>query len=361
MNPVVFKSEDRSFSMAVTSRVEAYFKSKHLKKTGSAELYIKTGLFIPLIFLVYGVLLFGGFTGIIQILLWLSLGVLMTLIAINITHDANHGSFSKKSWINYIMGLTMNAIGSNAFLWRTRHNQHHTFTNVDGVDCDIDNMPLLRQSPTQPWKPMHRYQYLYMFPLYGIGTLHWFLRADFVIYFKRRISGIPIKSISRQEHIVFWATKVLSLLVYIIIPTLVLGWQQMLFGFLIIHLVMGFNMILLVQLAHVMGNTHFESAEEGSRVIPTEWTIHEVRTTTNFATDSRIVTWLVGGLNFQIEHHLFPHVSHVHYPAISHIIRTECERHQLPYNCYPTFASAVMSHIRFMKYLGTARSAPAGV
>ena len=358
MNSVVFRSEDRAFSNAINARVNAYFEQNKLTKTGSIELFIKTGLFIPLAIFVYGVLLFGPFSGIIQILLWLSLGVLMSLIAINIMHDANHGSFAKQKWINALMSLTMNAIGSNAFLWRTRHNHHHTFTNVSGVDCDIDNMPLLRQSPKQEWKPLHRYQYLYMFPLYTIGTLHWFLISDFIIYFTRRIADSRIKAISLKDHILFWASKLVCLFIYILLPLFVLGWQQMLFGFLIVHFTMGFSLILLVQLAHVMDNTHFESAEEGTNEINTEWAIHEVRTTTNFATKNRILNWLAGGLNFQIEHHLFPRVSHVHYPALSKIIKAECERFGITYNHFPTMSAAVMSHIRFMKHLGTEKSAP---
>lgn len=359
MNHIIFKGDNRDFTAAVTRRVDAYFKTNKIKKSGNAQLFFKTALFIPLAIVVYFVLLFAGFEGIGQILLWVFFGGVLSLIGINIMHDANHGSYGEKRWINNLMGLTMNALGSNAFLWKTRHSQHHTFTNVTGVDNDIDNMPWLRQSPEQPWKPMHRFQYIYMFPLYSIGTLQWFVLTDFLIYFSRKISINRIKTISLREHIIFWGSKVLAALVYIILPAIFLGWQEMLLGFLIIHVTMGFNMILLFQLAHVMENTHFVSTEPETHEIKSEWAIHELKTTTNFATDNKLVTWLVGGLNYQIEHHLFPSISHVHYPAISKIIRDECARFQLPYNNYPSVTRAVISHIRFMKQLGRKHTASA--
>ena len=153
---------------------------------------------------------------------------------------------------------------------------------------------------------------------------------------------------------IFWSSKVLCVLVYVVIPTWILGWQTWLIGFLLVHFVMGFSLITLFQLAHIVGNTHFEPTDAENKLIEKEWAIHEVITTSNFAIDNKLLNWFVGGLNFQIEHHLFPFVSHVHYPAISEIVRKECVRHTLPYNCYPTFKDAIKSHFHYMKKLGKA-------
>ncbi len=353
MNRVVFKNTDPGFFNSVKSAVDQYFFVNNLKKTGDRRLYIKTILSFPLAVSLYLFLLFGHYSPAAGVVLSISFGFTLSVIAMNVMHDACHGSFSEKKWINTLMGLTMNALGSNAFLWKIKHNiLHHTYTNIDGIDNDIAIWPLLRQSPVQKWKPAHRYQFLYMFPLYGLSTLAWMFIDDFAKYFTRKISSTAIKKISLKEHILFWISKAFCILVYLIIPSSILGWQNCLTGFLIVHLTMGLCLTTVFQLAHLVSNTHFEAVENNKKQIEAEWAVHEVITTSNFAMDNKIISWLFGGLNFQIEHHLFPRISHVHYPAISSIVKKECSRHQLPYNYYPTLNKAFISHIRFMKELG---------
>ncbi len=353
MNKIVFNNTDHSFFASVKRAVDEYFNSRHLKRTGNLHLYLKTLIFIPLAIVLYSFLLFGDYSAAAGIAISILLGLTLSIIAMNTMHDACHGSFSQKKWINNLAGLTMNALGSNAFLWKIKHNiLHHTYTNIDGVDNDIAIWPLLRQSPTQAWKPMHRYQFIYMFPLYALGTLAWMLFDDFDRYFRKTISSTKIKRISTKEHFLFWFSKGLYVLFYIFIPIWLLDWQYWLTGFLLIHFTMGFCLTTVFQLAHLVCNTHFESAPKEIKQIGTEWAIHEVITTSNFATNNKIISWFLGGLNFQIEHHLFPHVSHVHYPAISVIVKEECRKYGLPYNLYSTLNEALLSHIRFMKGLG---------
>lgn len=353
MKTVIFNKPDPGFYQSVKTAVDEYFNSQDLKKTGNRQLYIKTGLFIPAALFIYFYLLLGHYSAVAGLLLSITLGLFLALIAINIMHDACHGSFSGKKWVNYTMGLTMNALGSNAFLWKIKHNiLHHTYTNIDGMDNDIAQWPILRQSPVQKWKPAHRFQYVYMFPLYAISTLVWTLIFDFTKYFSRKISSTEIKNISLQEHLLFWISKFLYIFFYIMIPVQMLGWQNWLTGFLLVHITMGFCLTTIFQLAHLVGNTHFESSGKITNEMESSWAVHEVMTTSNFATDNKFVSWLAGGLNFQIEHHLFPRISHVHYPVLSNIIRKECAHYGLPYHCYPTITKAFFSHVRFMKELG---------
>ena len=354
MKKVQFNLMDHSFSDAVKRGVAEYFQRNNLKKTGNWHLYVKGLLFIPLAIVIYVMILIGQFSLFSNILLFISLGFAFSMIAVNVMHDACHGSFSDKKWVNDLMGLTMNMLGSNAYLWKIRHTVHHTFTNIDGMDYDIDNWPLLRQSPNQGWKPAHRYQHWYMFPIYAVSTIEWMLVSDFTKYFTRNVTSTRIEKISFTEHLVFWSSKILCVLLYVVIPTWVLGWETWLLGFLLVHFVMGFSLITLFQLAHIVGNTHFEPTDNENKLIDKEWAIHEVLTTSNFAIDNKLLNWFVGGLNFQIEHHLFPFVSHVHYPAISEIVKKECVRHTLPYNCYPTLKDALTSHFHYMKKLGKA-------
>jgi linoleoyl-CoA desaturase len=246
----------------------------------------------------------------------------------------------------------MNALGSNAFIWKIKHNVvHHTYTNVDGLDDDIAKSPVLRLCPTQQWKPAHRFQHIYMFLVYSLSTILWLLLTDMMKYFSRKIVVTEMK-ISLKEHIIFWVSKALYIFFYAVIPILLVGWQAWLIGYLVVNVTMGITISVVFQLAHVVEKTTFEEAGDHNKQIDTEWAIHELQTTANFAPESKAISWFVGGLNFQVEHHLFPRISHVHYPAISKIVKDHCAKFNIPYHYYPTMTEAVASHVRVMKQLG---------
>lgn len=353
MSKITFNNSDNTFFQSVKRSVDIYFKTQKLKRTGNWRLYLKAWILIPAAIGIYLFLLLGHYTGLMGILASVFLGLTLVCIAFNVMHDACHSSYSGKKWINNIMGLSMNALGSNAFLWKIKHNIiHHTFTNIDGIDDDIANGPLLRQCVTQKWLPMHRFQFLYMFVLYSFSTLSWMLRYDYVIYFTKKINSTTINRIDLKQHVIFWASKLFYAFFYMLMPIYFLGWQPWLIGFLIVHITMGLTLSVVFQLAHVVEKTAFDVAGETRRVIDSEWAVHEIRTTADFAPENRIISWLVGGLNFQLEHHLFPQISHIHYPAISKIVRQQCELFGLPYNYYPTAWQAIYSHIRLMRKLG---------
>jgi linoleoyl-CoA desaturase len=353
MPKITFNNSNNTFFQSVKSSVDTYFKTQKLKRTGNWKLYLKAWILIPAAIGIYLFLLVGHYiwwTGILATILF---GLTLVCIAFNVMHDACHNSFSEKKWVNNMMGLTMNALGSNAFIWKVKHNIiHHTYTNIDRIDDDIANGPLLRQCTTQKWMPIHRFQFLYMFVLYGVSTLSWALGTDFARYFRKRIHNTPIKRIDVKQHVIFWTSKLLYAFFYALLPIYVLGWQPWLVGFLIIHATMGLTLSVVFQLAHIVEKTTFDVADGTHKVIGSEWAIHEIRTTANFAPGNRIISWLVGGLNFQIEHHLFPQVSHIHYSALSKIVRQQCEHFGLPYNYYPTVGQALFSHVRLMRRLG---------
>jgi linoleoyl-CoA desaturase len=354
--PKVIFQKNQQFFPSVKASVETYFAENNIKKTGNWSLFLKTLILIPLALFIYVYLLTGNYQPIIGIMLSLVLGFTLALIGFNIMHDACHGSFSSKKWVNELMSYTMNGLGANAFLWKIKHNViHHTYTNVDGIDDDIAKSPFLRQCESQKWVPLHRFQHIYMMLLYALNTIIWVFVTDSIKYFQRKIVVTEVK-ISTKEHVIFWISKILTVFFYIALPIMLVGWQYWLVGYLLMHAVLGITLSLVFQLAHVVENTSFEEVDHNSiKQIQSEWAEHEVRTTSNFATNSKVISWLVGGLNFQIEHHLFPRVSHVHYPAISKIVEQECAKFGLPYNAYPTMSSAVASHIRTMKQLGSKR------
>jgi linoleoyl-CoA desaturase len=353
MPKVTFNNSNNTFFQSVKSSVDTYFKTKELKRTGNWKLYLKAWILIPAAIGIYLFLLLGHYGWLPGILASVLFGLTLVCIAFNVMHDACHNSFSQRKWVNRLMGLSMNALGSNAFIWKIKHNIiHHTYTNVDGIDDDIAKAPVLRLCNTQKWMPIHRFQFLYMFVLYGVSTLSWVVGSDFIKYFRKRIHNTPIRGIDVKQHVIFWTTKLLYAFFYVILPIYVLGWQHWLIGFLIIHFTMGLALSVVFQLAHVVEKVTFDVADEPHKVIGSEWAIHEVRTTANFAPGNKIISWLVGGLNFQVEHHLFPQVSHIHYAALSKIVREQCELFGLPYNYYPTAWQALFSHVRLMKKLG---------
>lgn len=349
---VSFNNSNRVFFNALKSAVDEYFDRNKLRKTGNSKLYIKTTIILTTTVALYFGVLFLPVPGWLGIIMSAVFGLCMAAIGFNIMHDANHGSFSSRKWVNEVFGLSLNFVGGNAFLWKLKHNIiHHTYTNVDGVDDDINNMPFMRECETQPWKPFHRFQGYYMFMLYGFTSLFMWI-SDFIKYFSRKIYTTELKPMDIKEHMIFWVTKTMYVLLYVVIPIAVVGWQSWLIGFMIMHFVLGLALALVFQLAHVVEHAEFTVAGIEPVKIENEWAIHQVKTTANFAGTSKLVTWLLGGLNFQIEHHLFPRISHIHYPQISKIVRDTCDKFSIRYNYFPTMGQAVYSHFKVMDELG---------
>lgn len=353
MAKVSFNNKNSIFFNHLKKEVDQYFQQQKLKKTGNWKLHIKTATLIPIALAIYVVLLMVTMPLGWGMLLSAVLGLVLASIGFNVMHDANHGSYSDKKWLNNVLGLTLNALGGNAFIWKFKHNViHHTYTNVDGIDDDIAKSPLMRQCHTQKWVPAHRFQHIYVILVYAISSFAWVFLMDINKYFKKRIVDTPLQKMSATEHFTFWLSKLLYVVFYIAIPVLAVGWQAWGIGFATMHLTLGFTLAIVFQLAHVVEHAEFEQAGLDPKTIENEWAIHQIKTTANFAPRNKIISWYVGGLNYQVEHHLFPKVSHVHYPAISKIVKDACAKFNLPYNEYPTMSAAVASHFRMMRELG---------
>jgi linoleoyl-CoA desaturase len=357
MTKVTFSHNGQPFYQSLKKSVDQYFISSGLRRTGNIKLYAKAFILFPLAFAIYFFLLTGTYNPWLGAGLSVLLGFTLVSIAFNVMHDACHGSYSSKKWVNELLSLTMNALGSNAFIWKIKHNiLHHTYTNVDGLDDDIAKSPVLRHCETQKWVPAHRYQHIYMFVVYSLSTILWLLLTDMMKYFSRKIVVTEMK-ISVKEHIIFWVSKLLYIFFYAVIPIMMVGFGPWIVGYLLMNFTMGLTIAVVFQLAHVVEKTTFEVATEGHKVIGEEWAVHEIKTTANFAPDNKFINWYVGGLNYQVEHHLFPRVSHIHYPAISKIVKEECEKFNLPYNVYPKMTTAISSHVKVMKRLGQPQAA----
>jgi linoleoyl-CoA desaturase len=288
-------------------------------------------------------------------LMWIWMGTGMAGIGLAVMHDANHEAYSKNSLINKWLGTTLNVIGGNATVWKLQHNVlHHTYTNIDGMDEDITTISLLRFTPHKKRFRIHRYQHIYAWFFYGIMTLYWISSKEFTQLIRYRNMGLT-KRIgnfrNQMTGLIVW--KIIYYVYALILPLILVpaAWWFILIGFLSMHFVCGIILASVFQSAHVMPDNNFPLADaEGN--IENQWTVHQLLTTTNFSPGSRIFSWLIGGLNYQIEHHLFPNICHVHYRQISKIVKRTAEEFQLPYYSKPTFVEAVRSHIIMLKNLG---------
>ncbi|MCK7557004.1 acyl-CoA desaturase [Chitinophaga sedimenti] len=353
MSKVTFNNKNAVFFQSLKASVDAYFAETKQRKTGNWKLYHKTAVLIPAALAIYVSVLTVSMPPLLAIGLCAMLGLILASIGFNVMHDACHGSYSTRNWVNETLGLTLNALGGNSFIWKHKHNIiHHTYTNVDGVDDDIAKSPLMRHCQTQRWVPMHRIQHLYVPFMYAISSFAWVFGNDFQKYFARKVNTTPLKTMSTTDHVVFWLSKLLYVAFYIVVPLLFVSWQAWLVGFAAMHITLGFTLAVVFQLAHVVEETEFEVAGIEPTQIESEWAVHQIKTTSNFAPDNKIISWYVGGLNYQVEHHLFPRIAHIHYPALSKIVAEECRKHNLTYHCMPTMTSAVISHFKVIRMLG---------
>ncbi len=282
-----------------------------------------------------------------------SLGLAMAGVGFNITHDANHGSYSPSRRVNRVMSWTMDLIGASSYVWRTKHNTaHHTFTNISGADSDIDSMPFARFAPDQPRRPYHRFQHVYMWFLYGLFAIKWHTVGDFGYLAARKIGETPLKWPKGGELVGFWLGKVVFFSWTLAIPLLLHPVWQVLVVFAVASFVLAFTLAVTFQLAHCLEEAEFSSIEEMEGAGASEWARHQVETTVDFAPRNRFLTWYLGGLNFQIEHHLFSRVCHTHYPAMAPVVREVCERHGVRHQSHDTLAPALASHARWLRHMG---------
>jgi linoleoyl-CoA desaturase len=355
MMKYTFEKGNGTFFNVLKEKVDAHFMERELHPAGNEKLYWKALIQILSSMIIYVVLVFFTPAILISVMLCILLGVNLAVIGFNVMHEGGHQTFSRYGWLNNVSAYFLNILGANAYYWKIKHNvNHHTFTNIEGMDSDIDVKPFMRLHEDQPKHKYHRLQHVYWIGLYAISYLAWVFYEDFKKYFSGKISpNSERKKMPFKEHVVFWFTKIMFVLVYMIIPIVVVGWVWWLLGFLIITFVCGITTSIVFQLAHVVEGTQFHSvqSEQASRH---EWAIHQVVSTSNFGTSSKVLHWLLGGLNFQIEHHLFPRVSHIHYPAISRYVKEVCSEFNVSYHEHQSFYQAVTSHITHLRKLGKA-------
>lgn len=353
MAKVTFINNPRPFKTLLDERINAYFEQHQMTMGGNWKLYSKTIILLVSLFTVYGLILSFNPPGWISLVLCALLGFIQSTIGFNVMHDAAHGSYSANNRLNNIIAwIGGDLMGGSTFLWKIKHNIiHHTYTNIDGLDDDIAKYPLFRLSPGQERRWFHRYQFLYAIPLYFFTTFNWILFDDYLKLVTKKIHTTEIRPMNLRDHLEFWSGKIVNLLLFFIIPIFIFGFWKALLGFFIMHAALGLSLALVFQMAHAVEEAEFPVPNEANK-IENEWALHQVATTVNFAMRNPVISWLVGGLNFQVEHHLYPKISHIHYPQISKIVKKTCDDLNIQYNAFPTFWQALVSHFRYLRTLG---------
>ncbi len=345
-----------NFFPTLKKRVDDYFKSNNINKWGNSKLYTKATILLIAFASLYTAIVFIAMPAWLSLVLCAIFGLNLAAIGFNVMHDGAHGSFSNNKHVNYMMGLTLNLMGGVVFIWKNKHNKnHHSFTNIEGMDDDINIGPFIRVSTHQKKRWYHKYQHIYAYPLYATSYSFWVFFQDFKKYFTGKIADTELANMSFKEHTIFWLTKVGYIVTFFALPIFMKGLVATIVGYLIVTAITGYTIGVVFQLAHVVEETDFHDVPvKGERIIPTEWAIHQIRTTANFGTKNKVLNWYTGGLNFQVEHHLFPKISHVHYPAINKLVKETCEQFNVAYHEFPSMIAAMKSHTKHLRMIGIA-------
>ncbi len=359
VSEIRFIASDRNqnlFFGTLRQRIDNYFKENNLSKHYNLQMIIKTVVLLSCYIIPFiSLLIFQPAFG-YSLLIWLLMGFAKSGIGMSIMHDANHGAYSSSAKLNKWLGYTINLVGGSAFTWKIQHNiLHHTYTNVLDMDDDIEDKLVMRFSPHTRVKWYHKFQCVYAFFFYGILTLYWTLFKDFVQFYKYTKKGVNKECKSKNKVILMKIilSKIVYFTVFFVLPLLFLKMPiaKYILGYLLMQFIAGIVLTVIFQLAHTVENTSHPLPNK-SGTIENNWAIHQMNTTVNFSRESKFISWFVGGLNFQVEHHLFPTICHVHYPKIASIVKATAEEHGVPYLENKTFGSALKSHIKTLQKFG---------
>ncbi|HSU68746.1 MAG TPA: acyl-CoA desaturase [Tepidisphaeraceae bacterium] len=345
-----------AFVRELRKRVDAYFTRTGRARRDCPKMYFKTATILAWFFGAYLLLLLVATAWWAVIPLAIILGVAIAAIGFNIQHDGGHKAYSESRWVNRIMSLTLDMMGGSSYLWDWKHNSfHHTYPNVSGHDDDINIGMLGRLSPEQPRFWWHRLQGIYLWVLYGFLAVKWHLFDDFYQISVGRIGGHKIPRPKGRDLLIFVGGKVVFFSIAFVVPMLLHPWWAVLSVYALAAFVSGVILSVVFQLAHCVEAADFPVPEvnaDGAAKITTDWAVHQIQTTVNFSRGNRVLGWFLGGLNYQIEHHLFHKICHVHYPELSKVVEEACREFGVRYSVHRSFVSAVASHFRWLVRMG---------
>lgn len=316
-------------------------------------MYLKTAILFAWVIAAWIFVLFVPVTAWLKLLGCVILGMGIAGVAFNVGHDANHGGYSNNKYVNTLLGATYDVIGLSSYLWKIRHNfLHHTYTNILGHDVEIHGDGVVRMSPSMEYKWIHKFQHLYIWFIYPFIPFYWSLADVHLILVKRRYHEHQVPMPTAAELIWLFVGKLLWLVLFIGIP-LGIGYTplEIAIGFLLTYMSYGLLICVIFMLAHVVETAEFLEPNLGSNHVDDEWAICQVRTTVDFAPHNKFLTWYLGGLNYQVIHHLFPYICHIHYPKLAYIVAEVCEEFGVEYKVYETFTEAIVANYQWLKIM----------
>jgi linoleoyl-CoA desaturase len=343
------------FRTLLDERAHAVLADERFMRRAYRNLWTKTACVLVTVLASYLYLLFAASSAAEVVAASIVLGLAAAGIGFVIMHDANHGGYSKSRRVNAIASHSLDLIGGSSYMWRAKHLAHHTFTNVAEHDPDIDALPFARFDPTQQLRPWHRYQHVYAWALYAFVTLRWQLVSDFVQLRRGRVGRSPFPSPDRRQLAVLFAGKAFFVAWAVIVPLLLHPPLIVIATFLLVSAVASLWLTMVTQLAHCAEETdHVDPAVKAVEgTYEQAWHVHQVETTVDFAHSNRLLAWYVGGLNFQIEHHLFPRLPHTAYQRLAPIVRQVAHETGVRYDAHRTLRDAIASHQRWLREMGS--------
>lgn len=356
------KNHNVEFYKTLQHRVREYFKETKKSRYANANMVLKTCFMLALYFTPFILIITVITNPWISFLMWILMGFGMAGIGLSVMHDANHGAYSKNKRVNSFLGFMLNVLGGSDINWRIQHNiLHHTYTNVTGMDEDIDPGKILRFSPHVERYKIHRYQHVYAWFLYGLMTLMWCTVKDYrqAVRYKRKDLIKTQGTTYGKAMAGIIVSKVIYFAFMFTLPLVFspLSWWMIILGFLAMQFVAGLVLAMIFQPAHVVPSSNYPVPDDSGN-IDADWAVSQLFNTANFAPKARIFSWYVGGLNFQIEHHLFPNICHVHYSDLAKIVKETTEEFNLPYISQKTFYCALKEHTIMLRNLGRYDLAP---
>jgi linoleoyl-CoA desaturase len=350
-NKIRFESEpENGFYVTLRKRVSSHFKENNISQHANREAKLKALLFVSFFVTTYCAIVFYPTAYWFSLILWFLMGVSLMLSAMCIVHDAAHGTFSRKSWVNRLLLLFANLAGGDGYMYKYKHVvSHHPYTNIYGLDIDLEQSALVRVTPFSKNRN-HRYQEIYMKFLYPFYILFWVLVRDFKYYSLKKI-GLREARHPSFRWVILIASKIFYLFYMVVVPYWLLpfAFWQIVAGFISMHMGSGLVAMAALLSNHVVEDSHFVKPE-GDGLIRCTWAEHQLRTTDDYSPDSRLITFLFSGLNHHVAHHLFPNFNHVHYPVITRIVRTTAHEFGLRYR-FNSIWGGLKSHFRLLRTL----------
>ncbi|UBF28105.1 acyl-CoA desaturase [Kovacikia minuta CCNUW1] len=346
-------NRDNAFQVELRRRVDEFFQSTGRQQRDCPQMYLKTAILSLSFVILYGLLVFFAQTWWQALPLSILLGLVAAGVGFNIQHDGGHQAYSHTPWVNKLAGMTLDLIGGSSYNWRWKHGLfHHTYVNVTGHDTDLDIGIFGRLTPHQQWFPFHRWQHYYLWLLYGLIALRWQLYDDFHDVLTGKIGERSYPRPQGWDLVIFLAGKIIFLILAFGIPLLIHPLWVVLLFYGTTAIVLGLVLSVVFQLAHAVEEADFPLPVEGTERIDNAWAIHQTETTVNFARRNPVISWFLGGLNFQVEHHLFPRICHVNYPVLSKLVEETCQEFGVKYIEHASVWAGIVSHYRWLRQMG---------